>query len=185
MPTGIYKRKPFKEETKKRMSLSHLGKKYKQMSEMGREHVSEAKKGCKSSYGMLGKKHSLDTKLKMSEAHKAEKAYQWKGGISVGVNKKKYSSIYNNRKRLRKIGNGGSHTLVEWEALKMKYGYMCLCCKRCEPEITLERDHIEPVSKGGSDDITNIQPLCRSCNSRKYNKNIDFISNYQIKEMNI
>lgn len=31
-------------------------------------------------YGMLGKKHSLETRKKMSEAHKGEKAPNWQGG---------------------------------------------------------------------------------------------------------
>lgn len=66
----------------------------------------------------------------------------------------------------KRRGNGGSHTLQEWRDLQEKYGHRCAFCKR---ETDLTRDHIVPVSKGGTDDISNIQPLCRPCNSRKFN----------------
>jgi hypothetical protein len=33
-------------------------------------------------YGMLGKKQTIETRRKMSESHKGEKAYQWQGGIT-------------------------------------------------------------------------------------------------------
>lgn len=79
-----------------------------------------------------------------------------------------------NRRRARKLAAGGSFTAGEWRALCVLYDHTCLCCGRREPEITLVADHVVPLSKNGSNDIGNIQPLCFSCNSRKYNRTIDY-----------
>lgn len=48
-----------------------------------------------------------------------------------------------------------------------KYRFECLYCRSKE---NLTIDHIKPVSRGGTDDIKNLQILCKSCNSRKGNK---------------
>ena len=109
----------------------------------------------------LGTKHSEETKKKIGESHSGEKAYQWKGGINRSI--KRRMKIYNSE---------GSHTKTEWDAMKKKYNYMCLCCKQQEPFIKLCEDHIVPLAVGGSNFITNIQPLCKSCNSRKGIKTI-------------
>ena len=79
------------------------------------------------------------------------------------------------RKNKRRRDNAeGSHTFGEWELLKRQYGYCCPACGKCETEIKLEIDHIIPLSKGGSNYIENIQPLCRSCNSKKHDKMIKY-----------
>lgn len=107
----------------------------------------------------------------MGVSYRGEGSPRWKGGY---VNTKRLAKV----REARILENGGSHTLVDWEQLKMKYGYMCLCCKKTEPEIVLQRDHIVPVSKGGTSNIENIQPLCQSCNSRKKTKILNFIIQY-------
>lgn len=40
-------------------------------------------------------------------------------------------------------------------------------CRRCGAEDDLSIDHVHPVSKGGGDDLANLQTLCRGCNARK------------------
>lgn len=64
----------------------------------------------------------------------------------------------------RIIANGGFHSKEEWERLKLKYRNRCAFCKRKE---AMTKDHIVPLLRGGTNDIKNIQPLCRSCNSTK------------------
>jgi 5-methylcytosine-specific restriction endonuclease McrA len=65
-----------------------------------------------------------------------------------------------------KLGHemAGSHTTYQWTVKLMEFGG---CCAHCGTNERIERDHIIPLSRGGSDLIENIQPLCRSCNSRK------------------
>jgi 5-methylcytosine-specific restriction endonuclease McrA len=78
------------------------------------------------------------------------------------------------RRRARKTQAGGSYTVHEWQTLKTQYNYTCLRCGRREPEIKLTADHIIPVSKGGTSNIDNIQPLCGPCNSGKKDRTIDY-----------
>ena len=101
----------------------------------------------------------------------------WKGGVTSTEAHRRWKS--KNPKRMshlkarryaREKGAKGSHTLEEWESLKERHEYNCLFCGKRKP---LTKDHIVPLSEGGTDFITNIQPLCRNCNSRKW-KHTDF-----------
>jgi 5-methylcytosine-specific restriction endonuclease McrA len=83
-------------------------------------------------------------------------------------------TLYTNNRRARKLFAKGSHTDAEWQTLKAKYNFKCLCCGKQEPEIKLTRDHIRPLILGGSDSIDNIQPLCARCNSKKSLRQIDY-----------
>lgn len=71
------------------------------------------------------------------------------------------------RRYARERGAEGGHTLEEWRELKKRYKYKCAICGERKP---LTKDHIIPLSEGGTDYIKNIQPLCRSCNSKKWKK---------------
>lgn len=110
-------------------------------------------------------------KLPVQEQH------AYKGVRKEGESKQVYHRNYcknhpNNishlkaRRYAREKGADGKHTIQEWEALKLKFGNKCAMCKE---DKKLTKDHIIPLSKGGSDYISNIQPLCKNCNSRKHN----------------
>lgn len=75
-------------------------------------------------------------------------------------------------RRARKKQAVGSFTLEEWLAVCRYYRGMCLCCKRTDRPLTI--DHIVPLSRGGSNYISNIQPLCKECNSVKGAKEVDY-----------
>ena len=45
--------------------------------------------------------------------------------------------------------------------------YQCQSCGKTNEETELNIDHIIPLAKGGSNDISNLQTLCRSCNQKK------------------
>jgi D-beta-D-heptose 7-phosphate kinase/D-beta-D-heptose 1-phosphate adenosyltransferase len=74
----------------------------------------------------------------------------------------------------------GLHSQKDWGFLKKKHNYCCAECGDSEQSLhlkwggtwksSLTKDHIIPLSRGGSDNIDNIQPLCVSCNSSKHSK---------------
>jgi 5-methylcytosine-specific restriction endonuclease McrA len=78
--------------------------------------------------------------------------------------------LYTNRRRCRQLV-AGTLTFTEWEWVKAFYGFICL---RCKQHKSLTIDHVVPVSLGGRNDISNIQPLCLSCNASKGAKVKDY-----------
>ncbi len=98
----------------------------------------------------------------------------WRGGVSLTEAHRRWKkknpermSHLKARRYAREKGAEGSHSLDEWKALKAKHQYLCVRCGQKKP---LTKDHIIPLSEGGTDNISNIQPLCRSCNSKKWKK---------------
>jgi len=69
------------------------------------------------------------------------------------------------------------HHFGEWIELLKKHDNICFYCgvrMTKTPGIKQRtRDHILPISRGGSDKLENIVPACRSCNSKKGKLTID------------
>lgn len=80
---------------------------------------------------------------------------------------------------LRKVNNGGKHTKREWHEL-LSQSEHCVICKQKWVDIPKRpdkryknvwtKDHIVPLSLGGTDSIINIQAVCYRCNSAKCNR---------------
>jgi len=111
------------------------------------------------------------------------KQAEWRADNPDGMRAKnanwraKNRHIDRGRSRLRRAmiaACEGHFTGEEWAALKARYNHTCLHCGCQEPEIKLTADHVIPLTKGGSNYIANIQPLCHSCNARKSAHTIDY-----------
>lgn len=85
----------------------------------------------------------------------------------VNAYRNKNPQIYRHsdaRKRAKRRKAKGSHTWAEWRTVCRKHKWRCAHCGKRKK---LTRDHVIPLCKGGTDYISNIQPLCASCNSKK------------------
>lgn len=103
-----------------------------------------------------------------------EEQHSWRGGVSQTESHRRWKAKnpermahLKARRYARERNAEGSHTFEEWTSLKLAQGGKCAICGQPSK---LTKDHIIPLSKGGTDYISNIQGACRSCNSRKHNK---------------
>ena len=137
------------------------------------------------SLGHKGVSHPNSGKYLKSEEHKKNLSiahmgmkkpwagkHNFKGGKATERIRRTFIQA---RRRANKLHNGGTHTLEEWKELKQTYGFRCVCCFKKEPEILLTEDHIIPISMGGTDDISNIQPLCEHCNCVKHTGTTNYL----------
>lgn len=73
-------------------------------------------------------------------------------------------SIMNKNWNAKKLGAVGSFSVEEYKNKLAKYDNKCGYCMSAEPYTV---DHIVPISKGGTNYITNIIPACLRCNGQK------------------
>lgn len=131
---------------------------------------------------------SQETRKKISDFNRGKVIPEWHRKLLSGLkrgtgnpmykhglsNTARYDNYYKGLNKEERKNATGSYTLAEWIELVEKCGSRCLCCGRKEPEVILTVDHITPLSLGGTNDIGNLQPLCKSCNSKKHTKTVDY-----------
>jgi HNH endonuclease len=76
----------------------------------------------------------------------------------------------NSRLKKQRRRNGGTLTKADWRLVLDVYGEACLACGK--PEVTI--DHVIPVSVGGLNVISNVQPLCGFHNTSKGTRTVDY-----------
>ena len=109
------------------------------------------------------RKESNPDKVKESTKERGKRYY---------IKNKEEVLLRNRDSKARRRGAEGKFTPAEWRSLLDKYEHKCLWCGKTGVKLTV--DHVLPVSKGGTNYIDNIQPLCDHCNKSKNARIIDF-----------
>lgn len=92
------------------------------------------------------------------------KAYQ---KLYRSENADKVRALGNNA-RARQMAAEGKTTAAEWRECLEHFDHRCAYCLRHESEVgKLARDHMRPLTRGGSNWPENLVPACKSCNSSK------------------
>lgn len=66
------------------------------------------------------------------------------------------------QERLKAAQRKGRHTKSDWQTVLVRANGHCECCGN--PESRLQKDHLKPLSSGGSDGAANLRAVCRRCN---------------------
>lgn len=104
----------------------------------------------------------------------------------MGTLSRNYLNTFRKRQKVR-----ANWSCEERKQIKLKKGSKCCKCDSC---LSLQIDHIVPIAKGGSNEIDNLQLLCRACHLQKttqeaangdYLQIDDIISSFNTKVKNI
>lgn len=168
-----------KEYLKQKARENHLDNRERNLA-----HMKERYKNKKHSYQEYKKIYYLEHKESILEY---ARIYRLENGEEINRKIAEYSkspqgkiNLYRKsiKRRQHKLGVSikGSHTSDEWLKKVSQYEAKCHACgilctlDRVVTKTTLTKDHIIPISKGGSDSIENIVPMCLSCNAAKGNR---------------
>ena len=97
--------------------------------------------------------------------------WQKKNPEKLRESQRKYYWSHTEKVRLQKRARNTGHiTEKQWISLCDESLYTCKHCNKVFHISLLSIDHIIPITLGGSNDISNLQPLCLPCNKRKGNR---------------
>lgn len=106
------------------------------------------------------------------EAHREERLAKQKAWSKANPDVRRAQS---HKRRARALAASGEHTAADVRDIGRLQKWKCAIC-RCSLKGGKHVDHIVPLTKGGSNDRTNLQLLCPTCNVRKHAKDpIDYM----------
>ena len=125
-------------------------------SEKGKKYLKDYSKSemCKNT----SRRYRQSEKGRAGDSKRSKKYYSTEKGKLVA---RKNATKHRHNKRA-----GGEFDIDVWNEKLVRLNHRCVYCGTKE---NIGIDHIVPVSRGGSNHVDNLQPLCRSCNSRKSN----------------
>lgn len=85
-----------------------------------------------------------------------------------------YNLVVSNRTRAESFGLTEHFTEIDLVDILNTYGHKCLKCGKSGDSAMLSVDHVIPLIRGGTNKKDNIQILCKSCNTGKYDKIEDY-----------
>jgi 5-methylcytosine-specific restriction endonuclease McrA len=165
----------YAQNEKARANLPHRVEARRKYQEEHKEQIAQYKK-----IWTANNKERVDTSKRSYYEREREvilaRSKKWAENYPEKVRQAKTNNL--RRRRAARHASRGSFTAQEFRELCARYGNKCLACG--DTEAVLEADHVVPLVKGGSDSINNIQPLCGSCNRKKFVNIIDYRLNTNI-----
>jgi hypothetical protein len=128
-------------------------------------HRDERRASCKKWYASHKEhraKYSAKYRHEHSE-HRSEIYKLWAKANPEKVNENLW------KRRARKMNAEGSHTSEDIRRQYQNQGGLCWWCGKDVGD-TYHADHVVPLSRGGSDNASNIVISCPSCNQSKHSK---------------
>jgi 5-methylcytosine-specific restriction endonuclease McrA len=156
-------------------NLPHRVEARRKYQEENKERISEYKK----KWAMDNKERVAASKLAYYERKRLDilaRSKKWAESNPEKVRRAKTNNL--RKRRAAKHASHGSFTAGQFRELCERYDNRCLACG--DAEAVLEADHVVPLTKGGSDSISIIQPLCGPCNRKKFVNIIDYRLNTNI-----
>lgn len=85
-------------------------------------------------------------------------------------NSQRYQTFFTKGCRCVKCGIEGKYFVKEKHLKDISFHLNLYAIDENEKEILMTKDHIIPKSKGGANDISNYQTMCKKCNEAKENR---------------